>query len=440
MADEERKNCPEEFDGTLDCGSMAVCCEFNRIGSLLAVGCNEGRLVIWDLPTRSPVRTILAHAAHPITSISWSRNGHKVATASLDNSAAIWHVLSGERKIKWFFKSPLMKIQFNPRNENQVMVCPYKHAPILLDIDYATSDIRYTILATDREDNESHTTASFDRRGQYIYIGDAKGRITIIKCPSPNHADYGDAFQVDIVSSFRIQQPTTALAAIREIEFARKDKRYFLVNSADRSLRLYDCDKALHTGKNGTCDEVRKFQDMVYKTIWRRCSFSPETNVTYVCGGSGRQHTLYVWDIETGAVKKMLQGESKGELLLDMQWHPNRPMIASISSGGFVYLWARAEGENWSAYAPTFEELDENREYDERESEFDIEDDDAEAVQKSAAKNSIDEDEDIEIDVKNVVLGADDYKSSDEEGHDPDALEFIPIAYEDEIIDTQNVQ
>ena len=42
----------QEFDGTLDCVSLAVTCSFNRRGTLIAVGCNDGRIVIWDFLTR----------------------------------------------------------------------------------------------------------------------------------------------------------------------------------------------------------------------------------------------------------------------------------------------------------------------------------------------------------------------------------------------------
>ena len=59
---------PEEFDGTLDCISLAVTCAFNRRGTCLAVGCNDGRIVIWDFLTRGIAKIISAHV-HPVCSL-----------------------------------------------------------------------------------------------------------------------------------------------------------------------------------------------------------------------------------------------------------------------------------------------------------------------------------------------------------------------------------
>lgn len=54
------------------------------------------------------------------------------------------------------------------------------------------------------------------------------------------------------------------------------------------------------------------------------------------------------------------------------QWHPTKPVIASVATSGAIYLWQTTYPDYWAAFAPGFEELEENVEYDEREDEFDI--------------------------------------------------------------------
>lgn len=446
-------NFPEEFDGTLDCYGLAICCSFNRHGALLAVGCNDGRIVIWDFLNRGVAKNIPAHAGHPVTALrfvlyllielslkafnrltsslsslpttSWSRNSHKLVSGSTDNSIAIWHVLTGECKIRFTYKAPILKVQFNPRNENIALVTPVKHPPILFEIDYDDGKMIPKDLPTEKEDTDANIVASFDRRGQYIYMGNARGRITIMRCPSK----IDETTTLEIVSSFRVQPTGTTPSAIREIEFGARNKKYFLVNSSDRTIRLYNCENAIKAGLHGNCEEIRKFQDMVNKTIWKRCCISGDAEATHVCGASAGS-SMYIWETENGTIKKMLQA-TKGESLLDIQWHPLKPILASICNG-LVSIWVKPEIENWSAYAPHFKELEENEEYDERESEFDINDEDN---PKGGPDRRAEEDDDEFVDIEGIKP-EDFLVSSDEEGVDTKCLEFIPISIEEyEMVD-----
>jgi len=395
------QNYPEDFDGALDCVSIAVACSFNRRGTLLAVGCNDGRIVIWDFLTRGITKILNAHV-HPVCSLSWNRNGRKLLSASTDNVVSVWDVLTGDCDKSYRFPSPVLKVQFHPRDSDMFIVCPIKHAAILMKLDGTHKNIPLD------DDSDLNIVASFDRRGEYIYSGNAKGKIVVLKTEG-----------LEPVASFKVTTGSSSTTVIKSIEFARRGN-WFLVNSADRIIRVYDSGEVLTCGKDGEPEPIQKLQDLVNKTLWKKCQFSGDGE--YVVAGSARSHSLYIWENGSGNLVKILHGR-KGELLLDVVWHPVRPIIASVSSG-IVSIWAQNQVENWSAFAPDFKELDENIEYEERESEFDIEDEDKEAEE---ARGPDVEDENVDVQTNEPILA---FMSSDEEEEDDDALLFLPVAPE----------
>jgi len=389
---------PEEFDGSLDSVSAALTSQFNRTGSLLAVGCNDGRLVIWDFLTRGIAKVLVAHV-HPISSVSWSRDGKKILTASTDWNVGLWDVLSGDCEVRYRFPSAVHKVQFHPLNNKKFLVCPVKHPPVLVEVDG-----KHHILAVGAE-CEQNIVASFDKKGDYIFTGNAKGKMTIIET---------DTLKTRL--SFRISTATNANTAIKSIEFARRGGS-FLVNSQDRVIRVFNTEIVLSCPQGVEPEPSQKLQDLVNRTLWKKCAFSGDGE--FIVAGSSRQHALYIWEKSIGSLVKILHG-TKGELLVDVVWHPIRPIICSVANG-LVSIWSQTHVENWSAFAPDFQEIDENIEYEERESEFDLDDEDKEEL----LNTSQDQQEELEIDVERVDKPL--YYSSGDEPDD-DCLYYLPVA------------
>lgn len=297
---------PEEFDGSLDSGSVATTCVFNRRGTLLAVGCNDGRIVIWDFLTRGICKIIQAHV-HPIASLSWSRHGQFVVSASTDNTVCIWDVASSDCVYRWRFPCPTVKVQFNPRNDRMILVCPSRHQAVLVFRPAENQPPQNHVVLPVDEDSDLNIIASFDRRGQYIYCGNAKGKIIVIKVDEMGT-------NLNIVASFRI---ASSNIVIKQIEFAPKRKDIFLVNASDRIIRVYETREVLTCGVNGEPEPVQRIQDQVNKTTWKKCCFSGGPDADYICAGSARQHSLCIYDRSVGGLVKILQG-TKGETLVDV--------------------------------------------------------------------------------------------------------------------------
>jgi COMPASS component SWD1 len=241
----------------------------------------------------------------------------------------------------------------------------------------------------------STATAVFTRHGEQIYVGDADGYITIINTAT---------LQVDKSVAICPGSP------IKSIVWSRDELEY-LVNSTDKVIRLVD--RQDHAVKFELFDAVNKIQ-------WKKCCFSGDGDHIVAGSAQKHEHKIYIWSRHfKNNLIRMLEGPKEG--ILDLIWHPLRPIAVSCSTSGAVYVWNARYQESWSAFAPGFTELEENEEYIEREDEFDARDLEEEARRK---KEQAEQQEDAEVDIstipKNEVL-------SDDEIEEMFFLPVVPI-------------
>lgn len=94
-----------------------------------------------------------------------------------------------------------------------------------------------------------------------------------------------------------------------------------------------------------------------HRSHWRKCCFSGDGE--YICAGSMKQHSIYLWERASGTLVKILHGQ-KGETLLDVVWHPLRPIVVSISNSVTkeqVSIWAQTQVVGFCIVLRVFEYL-----------------------------------------------------------------------------------
>ncbi|GMS97646.1 hypothetical protein PENTCL1PPCAC_19821, partial [Pristionchus entomophagus] len=404
LCDDGSAEVPQEQDGILGLKNLnANIVRFNRWGTLVAVGATGGDVSIFDFLTRDCIKHWNVHAG-PITALSWSRNGRLLLTGGVDFMCTIRCVMTGRELRQLLYSDIILSAQFSPRDDNQFLVHSNDHQPTLEWVDRHVACGRQRALdplasvelvMPSALDDDELSCVVYDRRGDYVLAGTAEGRIIVY-----------DVQTQDVIAIVRQERDTLL---VKSITVPRRGC-YIVINSTDRVIRRYDLDEIIKGGPFDLMMEpMQKLVDSVNKAMWKSmcCSWDGD----YICSVSTNTYELYIWEIATGSLIRILRGnKTQGIQVMDAQWHPARAVIVSVCDGVPI-VWTKAPLDAWTAFAPDFTELEENGKHVEREGEFDDGDEDASDEERNG-----DEDEEEEIDVVNLDA-ADLGGSSDEEAH-----------------------
>lgn len=242
--------------------------------------------------------------------------------------------------------------------------------------------------------------AAFDHYGDRLFIGmgggHGSGSLTVLTNESGACEDWGSL-------------PREALlgTAVRGLTLSRDGAWLAGLVSGDKVIRVISTRWEPGTGKKRVVSQ--DFSDPVDKVPWRAVVFSGN-NAEWVVGGSRRSYMyeVLIWAREEGMLLERIEGP-KVELL-GLAWHPCRSFFVTASDPppdptltegavaettaaangsvlwqskagmgqispdlmGPVQFWCTDPNANWTAFAPDFQELEENVEYIEREDEFDL--------------------------------------------------------------------
>lgn len=390
--------------------------QFNPFSTLLASGCTNGDILLWAWETRAIAGQLAGGHSDPITALLWNATGRQLLSTSFDGSLILWDVLQGRivRKenlccgsITALSCPVLGEPHFGAVMDLQTvrLIASFAHYPaqsftldnishrqtvpvVGLDaggrLAYALStgiDMPPDTNATySSNKTTSNHMAAVSPDGAFI-VGVSRGLITLVRAK--------DLGVLDVTKMRSTSQPATS------IEFDSRSRRV-IVATDDRLIRVFDLpvndkfdvaeqsilealvgrkppkDGSLLFPENPRLRLTRLFDAQVERVGWGPVAFDPEGGHIVSAINDPQEHILYLWNVEHGYAVSTLQGGKDG--IKTLAWRPSSApaQLLAVSVSGKMYVWAKVISQNWSAFAPDFETLTDNREHLESETEFDV--------------------------------------------------------------------
>ncbi|KAF6264667.1 WD40-repeat-containing domain protein [Scenedesmus sp. NREL 46B-D3] len=421
-------------------------------------GTEDGYIIIWDFETRSMAKLLNGHSvqavpddqqqqqqraaplAAAVTSLAWARNGRLLLSGSLDKRVMLWDVAAGQLVQEVALSSGVTRVSLSPRKPYTAVASLISTPPVIIDLDkkeatpLASIDFKASAEKPGQQEMVSNHVAGMallSKSGREVLLGQLRGTITLYDTASQQVLDV-------------VKLP----AAVKVMSMClNRQGSLLLVNCSDKAVRLYEVRRRQPGATSYSSEQLKQaldgveagrvgsllhspetcmlaacpltFQNAVEKNQWKGVVLSGDSEHVVGAVAHKTEHRVYIWSRLYGKLERILEGP-RNENIADLAWHPTQSLLVTLSGNGKVYLWAQVFNENWSAFAPDFQELDENQEYVEAEDEFDIN----EKPAAPAADGDAAEDAEVDVITRERLL----VFSSDEEdeGASEEPLHWLP--------------
>lgn len=339
----------------------------------MACGTSNGDVTLWCWDTRAVTREFRRKPAAgdddeeeedgeggdkggvAILSVHWSLDGRKIVAAKADGSVEVWDALEEDVSAVMTNVGLCSSVTFDASRPNgsTLVVSPSARPPFVRGTGVRGQKER-ELPSSHGDGNVPPGLAVSSKNGKYIFVGDAKGKVSVVKRED-----------MTLVQSCDVPNATL----VKRLELCRNGKHLLAVTNAP-TLFGFDVDDSVETG-DALTPRIEYASPSASRLQWGAAAYPWDGEFVYGAT-SGAAHEIHVWERETGELKCVLEGPAESKGIIQLAAHPVRDLGIALGVNGNLYVWARKYKEDWSAFDPKFETLMENVEYVEKEDEFDV--------------------------------------------------------------------